>query len=129
MNKLFIVLGLVMAASLGSSSQASEAKDAKPAAPQGTPITLKGHLIKGDAGVAALNVIGEDAKAHKKVILYAEGDLATQVADLLKKHATVEASGNLAADGISLKLEKIEETKEAKGGNGNGDKPKKPKTP
>jgi hypothetical protein len=128
MKSLFMACAILLGLTLCTTSFASDKPEAKPA---GTPITLKGHLIKGEAGVAALNVVGDEAKAHKKVVLYADGELANQVGEFLKKHSVVEVNGNLAADGVSLKLEKIEEVKDAKGGNGTnkGDKNKKPKTP
>ena len=127
MRNLLCLLGLALSiAACGSIHAADAAKDTKPAAPAGTDASFKGHLVKGDAGVAALNVTGEDPKAAKKKInLYADGDLATQVAELLKKHSSVEVSGLLAPDGVTMKLAKIEEVKDAKGSS----KDKKTKTP
>ena len=119
MRNMIGLLGLALALTVGGSTFAADAaKDtAKEAKPQGTEASFKGHLAKGDAGVAVLNVTSDDAKAaKKKVVLFAEGDLATQVADLLKKHSSVEVSGLLAPDGINMKLAKIEAIKETKKG-------------
>ena len=87
--------------------------DKKPDAPKEAPKeeTLKGMLSNADveAAIATLKVRSEEKeKAEpKKYQLYATGEVANELKELLKKKAYVEVTGEIAKDGVSVKVNKV----------------------
>lgn len=82
-------------------------------APKGDPVTLTGRLSAGKGGAAAnLRVKDEtDPKkaAYKNYNLWAEGDTAKAVEDARKAGNEVEVKGELAKDGVNIKVSEIKQ--------------------
>lgn len=81
----------------------------------------KGHLQAATGQGQA--VLKEDAAEKntpsKSFVLWAEGDVAKQLTDLIKAHTHVEVTGVIAPDGQNIKVTKVVELKDEKEKKGN----------
>lgn len=96
-------------------------------APAGEAVTLTGRLSSGKGGSAAtLRVKDEtDPKkaAYKNYNLWAEGETAKAVEDARKAGNDVEVKGELAKDGLNIKVSEIKQLpKKGKGAGKTGGK-------
>lgn len=112
-----VLLLAVLACSVTPLVLKAEEKAPKQEAPKEE--TFKGHLAAPTG--QGQGTLKEDAAdrttASKSYVLWAEGDVAKELADLIKARAHVEVTGAKAADGVNIKVSKLVDLKDEKKGN------------
>ena len=125
MRRMALLLPVVLVAALALAAGAAEEKaakdEAKTEAKKDTPApapkeltTVKG-LLSASEGRTTLKVKSEEKSTpNKTYVLWPDADTAKTLAELAKKKAEAEVTGQLAPDGVNMKVSSVSEVKDKK---------------